>query len=231
MPSSIKENLHRVRERIARAANRAGRSTENIKLVAVSKRQSTQLIREAVVAGQRVFGENFIQEAQGKINALDDLDISWHYIGQLQSNKAKIAADIFQMIETIDRVKLANMLEKHLTGNDQQLSVLAQINIGREKQKGGVLPENAEEFLEELQQYSHVRVRGLMTMPPFISDPEKLRPYFREMRQLAEQFAARGLFSDQGQVELSMGMSGDFEVAIEEGATLVRVGTAIFGAR
>lgn len=227
--TSIKENLEKLHDRMAEAARRAGRAPDSVKLVAVSKRVPHERIQEAIDAGQRLFGENYLQEAQTKIDHFGK-DIVWHFIGHLQSNKAKAAAELFQAIETIDRVKLAKSLEKHLVSLGKVQSVLVQVNIGREPQKAGVLPEDAEQLLKALSEFRHVQVKGLMTMPPFL-EPEAVRPYFRQLRRLAESLADKGLLGMGGKVELSMGMSGDFEVAIEEGATLVRVGTALFGTR
>ncbi len=227
--ASIKENLAEIHERMDRAARRAGRTAGSVKLVAVSKLVSPERIKEAVDAGQSLFGENYLQEAQTKIGLFGP-EIEWHFIGHLQSNKAKAAAGLFQMIETIDRVKLAKSLEKHLAEQNKVQSVLIQVNIGREPQKGGVLPEDCEQLLKELSLFPHLKIKGLMTMPPFL-EPEAVRPYFRQLRQMADNLVQKGLLGQDGTIELSMGMSGDFEVAIEEGATLVRVGTALFGER
>ena len=148
-----------------------------------------------------------------------------------QSNKARKAAEIFNVIETVDSLKLARTLEKHLATLNKNLAAYLQVNIGKEKQKSGVMPENCEQLLQELSQFQHLKIVGLMTMPPYFTDPEKVRPYFRQLRQLSEKLAAKSLIGQFGPVELSMGMSGDFEIAIEEGATVIRIGTAIFGSR
>jgi len=227
---TIAENLARVRERIAAAACRSGREPGAVRLVAVSKKVGIDRIQEAVAAGQTLFGENYLQEAQLKIQALGRR-VNWHFIGHLQSNKAKIAADSFACIETVDRLKLAVTLDKYLTDSGRRMPVLLQVNIGREVQKSGVLPEDAETLLRQINVLPHLEVRGLMAMAPFFDDPEAARPYFRQLRELADSLADQGLLGQYGPVELSMGMSGDFEVAIEEGATLVRVGTALFGER
>jgi hypothetical protein len=228
--ASIKENIETIHERMAKAAKRAGRDPDSVKLVAVSKRQSVELIQEAIDAGQKLFGENFIQEAQEKITVLPE-DITWHFIGHLQSNKAKNAAGLFGAIETIDRLKLAHALEKQLAAMNKKLSIFIQVNIGREPQKSGVLPEDIEPLLRQLESLNHLTVKGLMTMPPYFSNQEQVRPYFRKMRQLANNLQEKKLLGKNGEVGLSMGMSGDFEAAIEEGATLIRVGTALFGSR
>ncbi|HSR36145.1 MAG TPA: YggS family pyridoxal phosphate-dependent enzyme [Desulfurivibrionaceae bacterium] len=227
---SIAENLASIRARMAAAAQRAGRSPESVTLVAVSKIMPVATIAEAVGAGQLLFGENYLQEAEEKIRQLPST-LKWHFIGHLQSNKAKTAATLFHMVETVDRIKLARMLDKHAAEAGRVLPVLVQVNVGREPQKAGVLPEEAEQLLREIQDLPHLAVRGLMTMPPFFDQPERARPSFRALRVLSEELAVKGLLGSHGPIELSMGMSGDFEVAIEEGATLVRVGTALFGAR
>ncbi len=228
--TAIKENIQHVRERIKAAAIRAGREPDSVKLVAVSKRKSIELIRDAVNCDQLVFGENYLQESKEKISILGR-NLTWHFIGHLQTNKAKAAAELFQVIETVDRLKLANGLEKHLAALNRTMDILVQVNVGREPQKGGVLPEDAEKLIRDISQCSHLKVKGLMAMPPFLVDSEAVRPFFREMRQLGKDLTGKGLLGLHGPLELSMGMTGDFEVAIEEGATSVRVGTALFGPR
>lgn len=225
----IKENLEKIRERMVAAAIRAGRDPESVKLVAVSKRMPMERIQEAVDAGQYLFGENYLQEAQDKIKKFGP-EVAWHFIGHLQSNKAKSASELFQVVETVDRLKLATNLEKHLAVTDNTLSILIQVNIGRESQKAGVLPEEAEELMQNVSELPHLKVKGLMAMPPFL-ESEAVRPYFRQMRRMVDEFVAKGLLGKDGQPELSMGMSGDYEVAVEEGSTMVRVGTALFGTR
>jgi pyridoxal phosphate enzyme (YggS family) len=229
------ENLQNIRQRIVKAAGQAGRSAEEIKLVAVSKRFSKEKISEAIGCGQRIFGENYIQESVEKIPYItdkhSDCDISWHFIGKLQSNKAKRAVELFDVIETIDSLKLAITIEKHLDVLDKTLTGYVQVNIGREKQKSGVQPEKCASLLQQLAELKHLQIKGLMAMPPFFTDPEKSRPYFKEMRNLAEELVSRELLGHNGPVELSMGMSGDFDVAVEEGATVIRLGTALFGHR
>ena len=231
----IQDNLTAILNRIATAANRVNRSPDDIKLVAVSKRIPNEKILEAIAYGHYTFGENYIQESLDKIpfikNKPAESEISFHFIGKLQSNKAGKAAELFDVIETIDSVKLAKTLEKHLTALNKTLLAYLQVNIGKEKQKSGVMPEDCEQLLGELSQFRHLQIAGLMTMPPFFTDPENVRPYFRKLRQLSEKLTAGGLLGQHTSVELSMGMSGDFEVAIEEGATVVRIGTAIFGSR
>ena len=229
------DNLQKIRQRIVEAASRANRSAEEIKLVAVSKRFSKEIISEAIGCGQIVFGENYIQESAEKIPYIEekcpDSNVSWHFIGKLQSNKARKAAELFDVIETIDSIKLAVILDRHLAALEKKLTADIQINIGREEQKSGILPEKCESLLNQLAELKHLQIRGLMAMPPYFTDPEKTRPYFKEMRNLSEHLVSSRLIGHNRPVELSMGMSGDFEVAIEEGATVVRVGTALFGPR
>jgi len=231
----IAHNLKIITERITAAAQRANRSPADIKLVAVSKHISHEKVLQAVECGQDTFGENYVQEAQKKIpllrQNLAEKKIKFHFIGRLQSNKTRKAVELFDVIETIDSVKLAKTLENHLASLNKTITGYLQINIGLEKQKTGAMPENCQQILQEISDLPHLKIVGLMAMPPFFSDPEKVRPYFREMQKLAEKMAAKGLLGMHEPVQLSMGMSGDFEAAIEEGATVVRIGTAIFGQR
>ncbi|WP_084813620.1 YggS family pyridoxal phosphate-dependent enzyme [Desulfogranum japonicum] len=226
----ISENISNLNKRIVAAAARCDRQSNEISLVAVSKKKTDQNILEAYQAGQRIFGENYLQEAITKTQLLPK-DITWHFIGHLQSNKAKLAAEHFTVIETVDRVKLARLLDTHAAACSRTLDVLIQINIGAEQQKSGIAPEAATALLEAIKDMPQLRAKGLMIIPPYNQDPEKSRPYFRELKKLSQSFAAQNLFYDNERVELSMGMSQDFEVAIEEGATIIRVGTALFGAR
>jgi hypothetical protein len=228
--SVIKKNLEEIRIGIARAARRAGRSPKEVRLVAVSKKQPVELINEAFTCGQTLFGENYLQEAADKIGRLDSR-IAWHFIGHLQSNKAATAATLFDMVQTVDRLKIARALDRSLTGGGGGMPVLIQVNIGREPRKSGVLPEDCARLLTDILELNHITARGLMVMPPFSSDPEQSRPYFRQTRELAFSLRDKGLLAVDGELELSMGLSGDYETAIEEGATLVRVGTALFGGR
>ncbi len=228
--SIIAENLEKLRQSINDIALRSNRSPDEIQLVAVSKRFAVTAMEEALEAGQAVFGENYIQEAAQKKQALADR-VKLHFIGHLQSNKAKTAADTCDMIETIDRPKIVRSLHKHLENANRHLDVLVQVNLGGESQKSGILPRDVESLATFMQDYPRLRLRGLMTMPPFTPDPELTRPYFRTLRALAEQLNTKGLLGNLSRVELSMGMSHDYHVAIEEGATLIRIGTAIFGAR
>jgi PLP dependent protein len=226
----IADNLQIVRQNICAAAERCGRDPKKIRLVAVTKTFPVTAMKEAMTSGQFLFGENYIQEAEEKYAELGG-QVQLHFIGHLQSNKAHIAARIFRMIETVDRLKLALTLNRHLLQSGRTMDILVQVNIGRDEKKSGVAPEDAEDLLQQIAALPALRIRGLMTMPPYSEEPESGRPYFRELRHLAEDFQNKSLFYDDNCVELSMGMSNDYPVAIEEGATLVRVGTAIFGHR
>jgi len=226
----ICDNLTRILNTIAQTARNAGRNPKNIKLVAISKWMDIEQIQQAIDCGQILFGENYLQEASGKIQHFPRT-INWHFTGHLQSNKAKQAAELFDVVETVDRLSVAQALDKHAKLLKKELSVLVQVNTGREKQKSGIFPEETEHLLRLIAKETDLRILGLMTMPPFFADPEKSRPYFKELKNLAELLAAQDLFTDNNNVELSMGMSGDYPVAIQEGATIVRVGTALFGAR
>jgi pyridoxal phosphate enzyme (YggS family) len=228
---SIAENIARVRERIAAAARRAGRNADEITLMGVSKTFPAASIREAYAAGLRVFGENRVQEFAGKANTLRDLrDIEWHLIGHLQTNKAAKATELFDAVDSVDSVRMADKLNTLAESAGKSLSVLIEINVGGEKEKSGVAPgsDELEQILQSAPQWGNLKIQGLMTVPPYTEDPEGSRPYFRQLHQIRDFIAACDL---PGTAVLSMGMSHDFEVAIEEGATCVRVGTAIFGER
>jgi len=230
---SIADNLAAVRERIGSAAKRAGRSASEIVLMAVSKTQSPERIREAYTAGQRLFGENRVQEFAGKAAALADLlEAEWHMIGHLQTNKAGKAAELFGAVDSVDSPKLAEKLDAAARGFGKKLAVLLEVNVGGEAAKSGLAPQSREleELLVNAPRYEALQFRGLMTVPPFTENPEGARLYFRELRELRDKIATRKLPAVRMD-ELSMGMSHDFEVAIEEGSTCVRVGTAIFGQR
>ncbi len=226
----ICDNLQYIRDRINRTARRCGRDPDTIRLVAVSKRMEVEKILQAADCGQLLFGENYLQEAREKIAAVDG-KLLWHFIGHLQSNKARQAAGLFDMVETVDRFKIAAALSRYSLELGKRLDILIQVNIGRERSKSGVSPEKTADLLAQVNPLAGIRVRGLMTMPPYTSDPEDSRKFFARLRRLAEELSARGLLGRETGVELSMGMSRDFVIAIEEGATLVRVGTAIFGER
>ncbi len=224
------DTLEIINDEMSRAVKRSGRSKDSVRLVAVSKRQNIEKIRQAISCGQLIFGENYLQEAREKIPACQE-ELSWHFIGHLQSNKAALAVELFNVIETVDRIKIARLLDKHAQRLGRKTEILLQVNIGKEKQKHGVLPDDAEALLREILVETQLKVRGLMAIPPWSAQPENSRMYFRKLRQLSETLADKGLFTGNNTVELSMGMSADFTIAIEEGATLVRVGTALFGQR
>jgi hypothetical protein len=216
-------------ERIAKAAARVGRDPAGVTLVAVTKTVAVERIREAIDAGQRVFGENRVQEAQAKIEVLGR-QVHWHLIGHLQRNKARVACELFDLIESVDSLPLAQDLNARAARHHVVMPVLIQVNIGDETTKSGVSAAEALTLVQQVAALPHVTVRGLMCVPPAVEVAEHARPYFAELRTLAEDIAHERIPA-VSMSELSMGMSHDFEVAIEEGATMVRVGSAIFGAR
>jgi len=229
----IADNLACVRQRISDAAHRAGRRPEDVALMAVTKTFPPEIIREAYEAGQRLFGENRVQEFAEKSRLLADLPgIKFHLIGHLQSNKAAKAAQIFAGIDSVDSLHLAEKLDAAARSSGKRLPVLIEINVGGEAAKTGVAPDSPEleSLLAAAPRLEYLEFRGLMSIPPFTEDPGAARPYFRQLRQLRDQIAGRMLPLVRMDF-LSMGMSHDFEVAIEEGSTCVRIGTAIFGAR
>ena len=230
---SISENIGRVQEQIARAAQRAGRDSREVSLMAVTKTVSPDRIRQAYQAGLRLFGENRVQEFVAKSAGLSDLEGSeWRMIGHLQSNKSRTAAELFGGVDSVDSLRLLQRLNSAAEELGKKLPVLIEINIGGEAAKSGVAADSAEfeQMLTRAPKYEFVEIRGLMTVPPYSEDPEQSRPFFRRMRELRDQIAARK-FPTISMQTLSMGMSHDFEVAIEEGSTCVRLGTALFGER
>jgi len=233
LPVSIAANLAAVRKRIASAAKRAGRNPDDVALMAVTKTVSVEQIVEAYDAGHRLFGENRVQEFAEKSGALAELrDAEFHMIGHLQSNKAGKAVEIFHAVDSVDSAKLAERLNAAAEKLSRTLDVLVEINIGGEEAKSGMAPDSPEleRILAGAAQWRSLRIHGLMTVPPLTEDSEGARPYFRRLRALRDRLSGRGLPS-VGLGVLSMGMSHDFEVAIEEGSTCVRIGTAIFGER
>ncbi len=226
---TIAENVAWVRERMEAAARRAGRDPGKIRLVAVSKTVESGRIRQALEAGVDSLGENYVQEAQKKIEELGPL-AAWHFIGHLQSNKAKAAVRLFDWVHSVDSLRLAQELSRVAGQQNKVLPVLLQINLGQETTKFGALQDDTFRLLEQMGLLPGISVKGLMTLPPFFDNPEESRPYFHALRDLAEA-VSRQKIAGVSMEELSMGMSNDFETAIEEGATLVRVGTAIFGPR
>jgi hypothetical protein len=230
MAANIRENIARVEERIAAACRRSGRRREDIRLVAVSKTHPPELIRAAFAAGLRDFGENRVQEAKSKRLALADLNVNWHLVGHLQSNKARVARELFHWVHSLDSLHLAEKLAQAAAPGSARLPVLIEVNLGGETSKAGVLAGEVAALAEQIAPLETLELRGLMVIPPFLENPEDVRPYFRQLRALAGDIEGRNL-PNVSLRELSMGMSHDFEVAIEEGATMVRVGTAIFGGR
>ena len=226
----MKNRIDSIAERIKIAATTAGRRAESIRLVAVSKTVAAERVRAAVETGITILGENYIQEARNKIEVLQDLPVSWHFIGHLQSNKAKYAVRLFDLIHSVDTLKLARELDKQASKHDKVQDVLIQVNTGKEASKSGVYEEEALALVREAGQMNNLAVKGLMTMPPFFNAPEKVRPFFQSLRELRDKIRSESL-PGVSMDELSMGMTGDFEAAIQEGATLVRIGTAIFGER
>jgi PLP dependent protein len=226
---TVADNLNAVKERIAKAAARVGRDPEAVRLVAVTKTMPVERIREAIEAGQRVFGENRVQEAQVKIEALGRA-VQWHLIGHLQRNKVKFVCELFDLIESVDSLRLAQDINARAAQHDVVMPVLIQVNIGDETTKSGVPAAEALALVQQVAALPHIAIRGLMCVPPAVEIAEHARPYFVELRTLSEQIA-REHIATVSMAELSMGMSHDFEVAIEEGATMVRVGSAIFGQR
>lgn len=226
----IKQQLEKIKERIRQAAQACGRNPETVRLVAVSKTVPADRVREAVESGVGLLGENYIQEAQDKISRLSDCAVSWHFIGHLQTNKAKYAVKLFDMIHTVDSFKLAAELDKQAGKINKIQEILIQVNIGEEASKSGASADEVQKLVKEISQLKNLSVKGLMTIPPFYDEPEKVRPYFAATRELRERIKAANI-ANVAMDELSMGMTGDFEAATEEGATLVRIGTAIFGER
>ncbi|WP_342039446.1 YggS family pyridoxal phosphate-dependent enzyme [Desulfatibacillum alkenivorans] len=230
MDNTIRKNLREIQDSIQKAAEKCGRDPQSIRLVAVSKTKPAEMLRQAADAGATIFGENYIQEAREKIAELDSLEVEWHFIGHLQSNKAKYAVPLFSLIHSVDSFKLAREIDKQAAKAEKIQDILVQVNISGEETKSGAGENEAINLVKEISALENVRVKGLMTMPPFFDDPDRARPFFRRLRELAQAIQSKG-FENVSMEELSMGMTGDFEAAIEEGATLVRVGTAIFGAR
>ncbi len=228
--ATVADNLSFINKRIAEACSRAGRDRSEVKLVGVTKTVPVSRIREGIEAGLKILGENYIQEARLKMEELAGLDVSWHFIGHLQSNKAKIAVESFDCIHTVDRESLAKELDRLAGKIGRELPVLIEVNIGEEETKSGADPRGLFSLYKQMQSMDGLIVRGLMILPPYLDDPEEVRPYFRALRELL------GKLKDMSQTpeelrELSMGMSHDYEAAIEEGATMVRIGTALFGQR
>lgn len=224
----LKENFEKVQERIDKVLSRTFRPRDSVRILGASKKQSPEKIRILYDLGVKLFGENYVQEGEKKVESLKDLSIEWHFIGRLQTNKVKKAIKLFRVIESLDRIELAEEIEKRAKALNTKVLVFIEVNIGREKTKGGVLPEELKFFSERLLEFSHIEVKGLMCLPPIEENPERERPYFKKMRKLFEEMKP---FFGETFTELSMGTSHDFEIAIEEGATIIRLGTILFDKR
>lgn len=225
------ENVKIILDTIKNTAVACGRDPQTVQLVAVSKTVPAERVRQTIQQGGiKILGENYIQEACEKITALSMESVTWHFIGHLQSNKAKLAVRHFDLIHTVDRLKLAKELNKEARKLNKIQKILIQVNIGGEATKSGIDVKTAESLVEEIRRFDYLSIQGLMTLPPFFDDPERVRPCFRTLRELRDRIRAKNIPRVHMQ-ELSMGMSGDYPVAIEEGATLVRIGTAVFGRR
>lgn len=227
---SIADNLHRVAQCISASALACGRNPEEIRLVTVGKTQSAARIQEAARAGALIVGENYIQEAFEKHETLAGSGLIWHFIGHLQTNKARYAVKMFDLIHTVGSLRLAAELNRQAEKIAKNQDILIQVNIAREATKSGVDPDEAAELVRQIGRFRCLSIKGLMAIPPFFDDPEKVRPYFAALRTLRDHIRNQNIHNVEMH-ELSMGMTGDFEVAISEGATLVRIGTAIFGER
>lgn len=225
----IAANIASIRQQIAAACENCGRSPADVRLVAVSKKKPATDIEAAIAAGQTLFGESYVQECVAKIDAVAP-KAEWHFIGGLQSNKVKYLAGKVAMIHSVDRLSLAKEIDRQWGKLDAVVDILIQVNLGEEETKSGTTADELLDLIAQVARLKHLRIKGLMTLPPWHEDPEAVRPYFSRLRQLAERVEAQGL-PNVAMQELSMGMSHDFVAAIEEGATMVRVGTAIFGQR
>lgn len=227
---SVAQNVARVQERIRQAARRVGRDPGTVRLIAAAKTVETARIRAAVAAGVSIIGENYLQEARRKIGQLGREAVQWHLIGTLQRNKVRYVFDLFDMLHAVDRLELAEEIHRRGARLERSMPVLLEVNVGGEESKSGFTPQALLADVEKLVPLTHVQICGLMTIPPPTATPEEARPYYQELRELRDRLQARGIAGMEF-AELSMGMTADFEVAVEEGATMVRVGTAIFGPR
>jgi len=224
---TIKNNLEIINEKIRKAALKANRNPEEIKLVAVTKTATIEQIKEAINAGVKIIGENKVQEAKEKYKILS-ADIEWHLVGHLQTNKVKYAIEIFDLIHSVDSIKLAKEIDRRSLQFEMITNVLVEVNVSGEETKYGIKPEEVKSFLKEISEFYGIKVRGLMTIAPIAEDQEEVRPYFRKLRELSEKIKNKNIKNVKMDY-LSMGMTEDFEVAIEEGANMVRIGRGIFG--
>ncbi|MBK9308689.1 MAG: YggS family pyridoxal phosphate-dependent enzyme [Nitrospira sp.] len=227
---TIAQRVQSVLAKIRSAEERAGRPAGSVRLVAVTKTVTVDFMQEGVSAGVTIFGENRVQEALPKVAALSEAPVQWHFLGQLQRRKVRSVIGLFEMIHSVDSVELAREIDRRAGEAGCHQTVLIEVNIGNESTKAGFSPADVTQAVSTMAEFSHIGIRGLMTIPPQTDDPDSVRPYFRKLHELSQQIAACKIPSVKMD-ELSMGMSNDYEVAIEEGATLVRVGTAIFGTR
>ena len=225
----LKDNFEEVEKKIQAACDRSGRRREDITLIAVSKTKPVDMLKEAYDFGTRIFGENKVQEITEKYDALPR-DISWHMIGHLQRNKVKYIIDKVDYIHSVDSVRLAETIEKEAAKHNLTVKILVEVNVAGEESKFGLSPEEVLPFIEEISEFSHIQVCGLMTIAPFVENPEENRPYFSRLRKLSVDIDSKKV-NNVNMSMLSMGMTNDYEVAIEEGATMVRIGTGLFGAR
>jgi pyridoxal phosphate enzyme (YggS family) len=225
----LKENLEYVESQIREACERSGRAREEVTLIAVSKTKPVSVLKEAYDLGVRVFGENKVQELADKYEALPK-DIRWHMIGHLQRNKVKYIIDKVELIHSVDSLRLAETIEKEAARHNITANILIEVNVAKEDSKFGLMPEELDEFVFEVAKFPHIQVQGLMTIAPFVDDPEENRGIFQRLRKLSVDIAAKNVDNITMRI-LSMGMTNDYTVAVEEGAAMVRVGTGIFGAR
>jgi PLP dependent protein len=226
----VKSKLDTLNERIRKAALAAGRDPQTVRLVGVSKTKPPELIREAIAAGVTIIGESYVQEAREKFSLLSGLPVSWHFIGHLQTNKVKYVIPIFDLIHSVDSLKLATEINHQARKINKIQHILIQVNIAEETSKSGISRQRTRALVETIAPLDYVRIKGLMTLPPFFDDPDKAGPYFKALRLLRDDIQKAGI-ENISLDELSMGMTGDFETAIAEGATLIRIGTALFGER
>ncbi len=227
--SEIAENIRFVRERISEAALRAGRDPSAVKLMAVTKTVDDERIMESIELGIDIIGENYVQEARRKIEKMGR-SVPWHLIGHLQTNKAKYVVKLFDMVHSVDRIALAQEIDRRAGLLGSKMDILVEVNVSGEESKSGIDDASALELVREISQLRNISVKGLMTMAPWFDDPQQARPYFRKLRELRDRIEGAEIAGVEMK-ELSMGMSGDYETAVEEGATIVRIGTRIFGAR
>lgn len=228
--SSIKDNLDKINKQIIETAKSCGRRPEKIRLIAVSKRKSVEAIMEGIKAGAKHFGENYIQEAIDKIDKIGKNSACWHFIGHLQSNKAKFAVKYFDYIHTVDTIKLAREIDKQARKINKIQKILVQVNIGEEDTKSGTSIEDTIQLITQIHTYANIAVKGLMCMPPYFSNPDQTRIYFQKLVRIKNEILDQK-YEAVSMEHLSMGMSSDFKVAIEEGSTMIRIGTSIFGER